>query len=240
MNQYLKSYLILGLLLIGLVIGSIVMANTLGTQTSSRTVTPPSVVLKMDSAQVVQGKYLVGVFAKSSKQGAEIFGINLRFFYDATDFSQGLLLKNFKGGYGVQTAQPVPVTGNAASKNMLGFDGAFRYVNGLVQLNNLDLTPVLLDTAKWTRLFDVEFSKLQTDVSCAPIVWEKMPNWQDGGFLGGSEGLVVTILADQPSAYQTTRTAATGINSNWNFKLPIVRGKYPYGIISCPPVAPTN
>lgn len=201
-------------------------------------VEPPSAVtLAFDSPRIINGKYIINVFAKSSVQGKRIFGINLRLFYDAADFTPTITLKNFADGYGLTSlGQPRVATGNALSKTLLNTDGFARYVNGVVQLNNVNAAPLPLDTALWLKLFEIEFTPLTptTDVSCAPIVWEKMPNWRDGGMLGGSAGLVITNVKDPSGVIYTEPTAATGINFNWKFNDAVIKGKYPYGNIRCP------
>lgn len=203
---------------------------------------PPTVYLKFDTLKAGNGTYISSVYARSNKQDTEIFGINLRFFYDQTDFTSTLRVKNFAGGYGL-TSLGQPKVNNMApsSKVILATDGPLRFVNGAVQLNNKDTTAILLDTVQWKRLFDLEFTPIQptTDVRCAPLVWDKMKDPKQGG-ISPSAGLIITVLVDPSTGYETGPTIATGPNYNWLFKDLVVRGVYPYGNILCAPVAPLN
>lgn len=198
---------------------------------STRTISP-SVELKFDSLTHINGITTAKVFARSSQQDAEIFGINFRFFWDATDFSKLVTFTNFAGGYGIQGTLNAN-QGNANSKNLLGTDGPLVYCNTAIQLNSASFPPVALDTLTWNRLFDIKFIDQQQDVSCAPLVWDKMPDPANGGMICCGAGVVVTIVSDRSGIIYTAPTIATGINSNWEFKLPVVKGKYPYGKIVC-------
>lgn len=177
-------------------------------------------------------KYVVDVVAKSLDT-CEVFGINVRFFYESSQFTNICKFRNFQGGYGLTlTGQPIVATGNASSKIITGFSSPVRYVNGSIQLNDLN-QPRMLLTSNWTKLFEVELNPIPpTNVACNPLVWEKMVDPAQGGFLGGSDGLTATVF--DIHRVITEKTDETGVNLNWTPANPQIKNKYPLGsVIPC-------
>lgn len=190
----------------------------------------PKITFSFGTPLIAGDKYTLPVLASSDTNGVELFGINLRFVYESLKFTADVIVKNLKGGLGIPKGQPPVFTGNDASKIIMGFTSAPRFVNGIIQLMDSNATKTLLSGTP-SHLFDLEFTiKQGADVSCPSFVWDKMKNSTVEGFLGGSEGITATMVLSQVGVeYKTAPTTEYGIHKNWEYVGTGQKGKYPYG-----------
>lgn len=165
--------------------------------------------------------YFLDVEMRAAEAPQHLFGMNLRFFYDASvlEFRQ---LDQFHAGYGIQGEAPKVFVGNSSSGALLfSFPQAAGYVNGAVQLLN-DHSPMTIPANQWVKAFRAAFlapSHLVGQESfCPSLVWDMKPGLRAGGFLPGSDGLLVTVLETDPNTRETTApTIATGLAFNWEY-----------------------
>lgn len=151
-------------------------------------------------------EYCVDVEFTSDIPGEELFGMNVRFFYDDQVF-EFIDFRDYAEGYGPITPNPPYVSTSTEEAGILffGFSGPADYVNGAVQLVNPAAPPVPLGPDEWTRLFrvclaldsmDVEF----IDTFCQSLVWDLEVDPANGSFLTGSDGVVITVRNGMGSA----------------------------------------
>ena len=176
-------------------------------------------------------QYCLDVEFLSPVDNIEIFGMNVRFFYDdanleLTGFS------DFQGGYGPVNPNPPTVTPGApgTGTTLFGFPppGIADFVNGAIQLVDDSQTPIILDDVNWSKIFQVCFVVEGTipDSSsfCPPIVWDLEANPANGGFLAGDDGVVITMVTPPPS--MSAPVTENVVQFNWAYSGP---GTPPYG-----------
>lgn len=186
----------------------------------------PTVEARFVDPVLINGK----LYLEAQLKGGDsliLSGMNVRFFQDAAIFTNATRIVNVREGYGI-LGTPMIRTGNAASKVICGFTGASTYFNGAVQ--RIDpLAPKLL-LNDWQTLFEVELTPKDTTKLCPLLVWEKMLDPNLGGFLAGSDGVVITVL--QPNATISGPCIEKAIQLNWAY-VSGVKYKYPYGTPIC-------
>ena len=166
----------------------------------------PNITIRFSNPQFEcqNGEYCLDVEFKSDIINQEIFGMNVRFFYDDSVLEL-IDFRNFRDGYGlVPPTPPLVFTGNSSSgPTLFNFSGPAEYVNGAIQLINNQADPVYISTTGWTMLYQVCFKvdDPSPDVySFAPsVVWDKEKNIDNGGFFGGSDGVVITVVNPDPN-----------------------------------------
>lgn len=143
------------------------------------------------------GEYCVDVEFRSPVMDHSVFGMNVRFFYPANDLTF-IDFRNFQGGYGPVIPDP-PVLTNyiaAVGMNLFGVNSPITHVNGAMQLLNPSQA-IVIDT-NWTMLFTVcfELDSIHQDQSefCPPIIWDLEQNPENGSWLPGSDGVVITLV----------------------------------------------
>lgn len=190
----------------------------------------PKITFSFGTPSIVGTKYTLPVLASSDTNGVELFGINLRFAYESAKFTNNVVVKNFQGGWGIPNGQPPVFTGNDASKIILGFTSAPRFVNGVTQLTNSTAPKILLSGTP-SHLYDLELTiNAGVDVSCPSIVWDKLKDPANGGFLGGSEGITATkVTSLVGTTYKTAPTTEYGTHKNWEYLGNKTKGQFPYG-----------
>ena len=113
--------------------------------------------------------------------------MNVFFWYD-DNVLELINLRDYVGGYGA--GPPTPPTKNTYAT--LGpawftFPGGAEYVSGAVQLVNENLTPVLISTTTWTRLYRIAFHVDDPNANltnfATSVVWDKKANPINGGFI---------------------------------------------------------
>ena len=174
--------------------------------------------------------YFLDVELNSKTSSEYLFGMNVRFFYDATmlEFQH---FDQFSAGYGIQGDAPRSVlAAGQAGIQMFNLKEATVFVNGAIQLtdenNVLQLVP-----EKWVKAFRVCFKVPLTYTGksefCPSVIWDTKGDESHGGYLMGDDGLVVTVLESDPNTPETSAPAhVTATYFNWESS----RGEeMPYG-----------
>lgn len=191
----------------------------------------PLITLRLANAQMdcITQEYCLNVEAKANMTGQEIFGINVRFFYD-DDVLEFIDFRDFQGGYGpVAPDPPIISTSAPAGPALFNFAGPAEFVNGAIQLTSTGPPPIILDTSIWSQLFQICFfvddQNANLDTFCPSLVWDLEQDPQDGGFLSGDDGVVITIVDPDPNG--ESLAALEGVDQyNWIY---IGSGSAPYG-----------
>jgi len=159
----------------------------------------PEVTVRFFNPRIEGTKYLLDLQCKCNKPGKQVFGINVRYFYDGGYFAavkspSSVNFVNFKGGYGMGPfSAVVPFAGNAASKVIFGTLGPAVFINSYIQLMNINAAPVVLDN--WATIFTVS-TTLKSVVDCPVFVLDREYDVTRGGFLPGSDGILVALRAE--------------------------------------------
>lgn len=174
-------------------------------------------------------EYCLDVEFKCDTLGQEIFGMNIRFFYDDA-ILELIDFRDFEGGYGAAPPDPPEIfTNGPAGPSLFNFGGAAEFINGSLQLVNTGAPPIFLDTSAWTRIFKICFyvddPDGNLDTFCPSIVWDLEQNPENGGFLGGDDGVVITLTDPDPDndSYPALEQV---IQFNWQYT---GDGTPPYG-----------
>lgn len=172
----------------------------------------------------VTGEYCVDVEFQSDLPDQELFGMNVRFFYEES-ILELINFRDFQGGYGpVAPNPPVKLTSLPAfGYNFFGFgvpgNGAAEWINGAIQLIDESQPPVFISTSGWTKLFQIcfEFDDPNPDSTgfCPPLVWDLEQNPALGGYLPGDDGVVMTVY--EVSTGFTLPTFENVDQFNWEY-----------------------
>ncbi|MBK9335063.1 MAG: DUF11 domain-containing protein [Lewinellaceae bacterium] len=166
-------------------------------------------------------QYCLDVEFKSDEPNQEIFGTNVRFFYD-DNVLEFLNFSDFQGGYGpVAPNPPVKITGAPATGPVwFAFGGPAEFINGAMQLVDNNAAPIVLSTTDWTKLFSVCFTIKKQNANlnnfCPSVVWDLEENVQNGGFSVGSDGVVITVVDPDPNIDSKPTTEQVQ-HHNWNY-----------------------
>ena len=164
--------------------------------------------------------YTVDVELQSDTPDQQLFGMNVRFFYD-DDVLEFISMGDFAEGYAaVSPDPPVIKTSGKASRGseMFGFEGPAEFVNGAIQM--VSTSSVYLSTTEWTRLFTISFriddpEGLGIPDFCPCLVWDLEETRGSGGFLNGDEGVVITAVAAPPA--QSVPVNENVVQFNWQY-----------------------
>ncbi|HZV68023.1 MAG TPA: hypothetical protein VFG10_00685, partial [Saprospiraceae bacterium] len=161
--------------------------------------------------------YCLDVEFRSDTLGTQLFGMNIRFFYSDTIMELDTIW-DFQGGYeAVDPDPPMLLTGMGA---FLNFPDSAEWVNGAMQLKNTNLPPIFLDTLNWTYLFQVCFTvdEPYPDFQnfCPPVVWDLQVDPANGGYLGGDDGVVITIV-DPSMNMESIPSDENVVQFNWMY-----------------------
>jgi len=174
--------------------------------------------------------YSVDIQVTSLGEEEVFFGMNLRFFYDATmleykgidQYAQGL-------GY-IRETPRFSVGTDQSGVQLLGLDRAAGYVNGGLEAKDASY-PVVIRPGAWAKLCRATFrvtAPFQDAVAfCPALVWDKKPYLDEGGLLG-SDGVLVSVQEnDRTTRTDSKRSIVEGEPMNWRYsKLPGL----PYGM----------
>jgi hypothetical protein len=98
-----------------------------------------------------------------------------------------------------------------------------------MQLINSNATPILLDTGEWTKIFQICFMvddpNANLDTFCPSVVWDLEQNPENGGFLSGDDGVVITVDDPDPNN-ESLPTDENVVQFNWMYT---GNGTPPYG-----------
>jgi uncharacterized repeat protein (TIGR01451 family) len=176
----------------------------------------------------ITGAYCLDVEFKSDQEDIQLFGMNVRFFYD-DNILELIGFSDFQGGYGPVTPDPPIINTNGpAGPTLFNFAGPAEFVNGAIQLVD-PMNPVVLDTSIWTKIFQICFTIDDTSANvnafCPSIVWDLEQNPANGGYLIGDDGVVITIVDPDPFIESGPSTENV-VQFNWEYSGP---GTPPYG-----------
>ena len=172
--------------------------------------------------------YCLDVEFMANMPGEELFGINVRFYYDnlAFDF---LAFDDFQGGYTSPDLPEIISLQPGGGQSSFGFSGDGAWLNGVVQLEDANGQPIYLLTDQWTKLFKVCFSVKPAywglDEFCPSIVWDLTADAQ-GGFGFGSDGVVITLV-DNSNGTGSKPTDEEVVQFNWEYS---EQPGLPYGL----------
>lgn len=174
--------------------------------------------------------YCLDIEMRTATGQQQLFGTNVRFFYDA-DVMEFRGLDQFHPGYGLLGNALQNFKGNSAGgTHMFGLNGAAAYVNGAVQLLN-DQSPMQITSNQWTKAFracfEVPSFMLGTESFCPSVIWDAKPQARKGGYMPGSDGLVLTVMEHNPNTREVSApTQISGWHFNWQ---KTEDGNMPYG-----------
>ncbi len=162
--------------------------------------------------------YCLDVEFQTDTEDQQLFGLNLRLFYD-DDVLEFHSMTNFEEGY-ESIGTPQLVTGPDGSGDAFGLSGPIEWLNGLVQ--KTDFSPIFLSTVDtvWTPLFSICFHV--DDVSqllpnfCPPIIFDLQEDANLGGYFYGDDGVVISLSTADPSI--SLPTTEYVVQYNWVYE----------------------
>ena len=167
------------------------------------------------------GTYRLDAEFQSNTPNQQLFGMNVRFYYDDTVFEFDSF-SAFQNGYGPVPPNPPAITTAAPASGpaMFGLAGAAEYVNGAVQLINPSAAPLYLATTGWTKLFTVCFKVVNPAAAngtafCPTVIWDLKSDPTEGGFLPGSNGVVMTLVSPPPA--ESSPADEQAVPFNWQY-----------------------
>ena len=187
-----------------------------------------SVRLANPTYSCVTGEYCLDVEFQADQADIELFGMNVRFFYD-DDIMELIGFSDFQGGYGpVSPNPPIISTNGPAGPALFNFTGPAEFVNGAIQLLD-ENAGIVLSNGGWTKIFQICFlidnPGIDPETFCPPIVWDLEQNPNNGGYLAGDDGVVMTILDPDPFI-QSQPATENVVQFNWTYT---GEGSPPYG-----------
>jgi hypothetical protein len=168
--------------------------------------------------------YCLDVEFQADAANLQLYGINVRFFYD-DEVLEFISLGEFAEGYGPVSPNPPQITTGQASsgQTLFGFptNHPAEYVNGAVQL--LSSTSIFLPVGpdNWVKLFNVCFTIDDPDAAqgvesfCPSVVWDLEEDPANGGFDPVSNGVVMTTLVQLPD--QSAPATENVVQFNWSY-----------------------
>jgi hypothetical protein len=164
--------------------------------------------------------YCLDVEFISDTPGQQLFGMNVRFFYDG-NVLEYLSMGDFQVGYG-SPEPPLIQTQSPGSGAFFGLAGPLEWFNGSLQL--LSPSTIFLSTTQWTKLFHICFRVKDPlalkgmDNFCPPIIWDLQADPQNGGYLQGDDGVVMTVVDNTPGQ-ESAPTNENVVQFNWQYDL---------------------
>jgi hypothetical protein len=163
--------------------------------------------------------YFLDVELNSKVSKEFLFGMNVRFFYDANmlEFQN---FDQFTAGYGTLGETPRSTVSNGqAGVQMFNLKESTVFVNGAVQLTD-ENNPLQIVPEKWVKVFRVCFKVplIYSDKRdfCPSVIWDAKGDMGRGGFLMGDDGLVITVLENDPTTPEVSAPShVTGTFFNW-------------------------
>lgn len=165
-------------------------------------------------------QYCVDIEFQSDLPDQEIFGMNVRFFYDNTEL-EIIAFSDFQGGYGPLGGNPGPILtsppGFGTNYFNLPSPGVADFVNFSFQLVDPNAPPIYIESAGWTKLLQVCFTiddpNPDSSNFCPPIIWDLEQDPADLGYLTGDDGVVITIVDGNDSAPANENV----VQFNWEY-----------------------
>jgi hypothetical protein len=172
-------------------------------------------------------QYCVDVEFLSDVPEQQVFGMNVRFFYDDSVL-EFISFTDFQGGYGPMLPNPPGIFTSPAGPTLFNFAGDAEFVNGAIQLLDETAAPVTLGPDNWTKVFQMCFHVDDANADqqnfCPSLVWDLEVNPENGSFLVGSDGVVITVV--DPGPYDSAPSIENADQFNWTYS---GSGAAPYG-----------
>ena len=170
---------------------------------------------------VEKDNYTVDVEMKAIGNAQELFGMNIRFFYDAAAL-EFQAVEGFYPGYELLgEEQPKVYTGNADSGPvMFGFEESAAYVNGAMQLME-GMQAMKIPKNEWTKAFSLRF-RIAEGVEngsflCPSLVWD-LKAYKEEGLFRGDNGVRLTLVEDKPYTREvSTPCVIQSLPFNWAY-----------------------
>lgn len=165
--------------------------------------------------------YSIDIEMMSEGTAQQLFGMNLRFFYDAADL-EFVSISDLHPSYQTLGAPPQAFKGNAASGSaMFNLEESAAYINGAIQLTKED-APLEIPANQWTKIGKLNFSvpKSIPDGSriCPNLIWDLQAAAEKGGFFAGDNGLTVTVVEKDPKTREVSAPANIAVLPfNWEY-----------------------
>lgn len=166
--------------------------------------------------------YQLDAELRSGQENQFLFGMNVRFFYDASKL-EFINFDDFHNGYGTLGAPPTARKGAPGSGlKLFNFDAEASFVNSAVQLRD-ESSPMKLHSSNWTKAFRLNF-RVPGSVDdqapfCPSVIWDLKATAGAGSFLSGSDGLVITFLNQNPASRQVSGpTIVESEPFNWQYE----------------------
>ena len=165
------------------------------------------------------GTYCLDVEFQADTPDQRLFNKNVRLFYD-DDVLRFLGYSDFADGYGVTDTSP-PTVGNPDSgQTLFTLGGPAAYINNAIELVNPASPPVIISTTDWTWIYSICFdvsdsADIGLDTFCPSVIWDLEEDPSNGGFLTGSNGVVMTVVAQPPA--ESAPADEHVIQFNWHY-----------------------
>jgi hypothetical protein len=161
--------------------------------------------------------YCVDVEFQSDTPDQQLFGMDIRFFYDG-NILKNPIMGDFQEGY-TSIILPQIVTNPPCDGASFGFTGPLKWFNGNLQL--VSVSPIYLTTGTWTKLFNICFHvdtphHMGVKNFCPSIVFDLQVTQQNGGFIPGDNGVVMTVV-DTNLRQNSALTIENVIQFNWEY-----------------------
>ena len=168
-------------------------------------VTSPGIIVRFSNPQfnIPAEEYCVDVEFQSLTDDEELFGMNIRFFYEES-ILELIDFRDFQGGYNLLSVPTILTSPPTFGYNFFGLgdpgNSAVDFVNGAIQLTDESNPPIIISSTSWTKLFQVCFTVDAPDPDslhfCPSIVWDLEQNPANGGYLSGDDGVVITLTTE--------------------------------------------
>ena len=208
----------------------------------------PVVTVRLSNPQIDcenGATYCLDVEFKADIPDQQLFGVNVRFFYD-DHVLEFLDFRDFQGDYIPVTPNPPEVVTSLPGVGpfLFGFGGPAEFVNGAIQLEEDGAPPIILATDSWTKCFQICFTvddpNPDPDNFCPSIVWDLEEDPLSGGFITGDDGVVITVLNPDPLE-ESLQTFENVVQHNWTydgepgepFGFPVETSCVPYPCAPC-------
>lgn len=180
-------------------------------------------------------RYCLDVQFSSTTPGNVVYGVNVRFFYDAEVLAFDTF-QNFKGGYGPVNPDPPEVVMGLPGIGYSWFGlgepgtGTANYVNGSIQLLDDSKPYIYLPVSDWVDIFQICFDVLEppapgSNSFCPPVIWDLRQDPSEGGYLVGDDGVIITVVNSDPNL-DSAPAQEEVYHYNWTYT---GSGDAPYG-----------
>ncbi len=157
----------------------------------------PNVTVRLANPQFdcESEEYCLDVEFQSDQENTELFGMNVRLFYD-NDYLEFINFRNYQGGYGPITPNPAINSNTTTGIVWFNFSTASAdYINGAIQKVGGGEPPIYISTTGWTKLYQMCFTvdnPPDLENFCPSVVWDLEEDPAQGGFTP-SAGVVMTV-----------------------------------------------